>query len=65
MYVGFKFIKFICLARIQAAIAAVGATKPGDAGKVVGAVVKAHKGLFDTAVAKRIAEALLAGGAAK
>lgn len=44
---------------VVAAIAAVGATKPGDVGKVIGAVTKAHKGEADTAVVKAAAERLL------
>ena len=46
---------------VREAIAALGATKPGDAGKVMGAVIKAHKGEVDNAVAKRLAEQILGG----
>ncbi len=41
------------------AIAAVKATKPAEAGKVIGAVVKAHKGEVDTTLVKTIVERLL------
>ena len=46
---------------VRDAIAALKATKPGDAGKVMGAVIKAHKGEVDNALAKAIAERLLKG----
>ena len=44
---------------VREAIAAVSASKPGDVGKVLGAVNKAHKGDVDNALAKDIAERLL------
>lgn len=44
---------------VREAITALGASKPGDAGKVMGAVLKAHKGEVDNALTKKIAEALL------
>ncbi|MEK6606421.1 MAG: GatB/YqeY domain-containing protein [Myxococcota bacterium] len=44
---------------VRAAIAAIGAKEPREAGKVVGQVMRTHKGLIDAAVAKRIAEQLL------
>jgi uncharacterized protein YqeY len=40
---------------VDAAIAATGAAKPGDVGKVMGAVMKAHKGEVDGNLARRIA----------
>jgi hypothetical protein len=45
---------------VRDAIAALKASKPGDSGKVMGAVIKAHKGEVDNALAKSIAERLLA-----
>lgn len=45
---------------VRAAIAAAGAKDPREAGKVVGAVLKTHRAVVDAAVAKRIAEELLA-----
>lgn len=44
---------------VQEAIAATGAVSAKEAGKVVGAVMKAHKGLADAGLAKKIAESLL------
>lgn len=44
---------------VKEAVAAVGATKPGDVGKVVGAVNKAHKGLVDNALVSSIAKRVL------
>ena len=44
---------------VKEAIAAVGATKPGDMGKVVGAVNKAHKGQVDNARVSAAAKRLL------
>ncbi len=44
---------------VRDAIAKLSATKPGDAGKVMGAVLKAHKGEVDNALTKSIAERLL------
>jgi uncharacterized protein YqeY len=46
---------------VREAIAQLKADKPGDAGKVMGAVIKAHKGEVDNAVAKRLAEQILGG----
>ena len=45
---------------VQEAIDASGASKPGDAGRVMGAVMKAHKGEVDGALAREIAGELLA-----
>ena len=45
---------------MQQAIEASGATAPGDAGRVMGAVMKAHKGEVDGALARQIATELLA-----
>lgn len=47
---------------VEEAIAASGAKSVKEAGKVVGAVVKAHKGLVEASVAKAIAEKLLPPG---
>ncbi len=44
---------------VRDAISKLSATKPGDAGKVMGAVLKAHKGEVDNALTKSIAERLL------
>jgi len=44
---------------VQDAIEASGAQKPGDAGRVMGALMKAHKGELDGALARRIASELL------
>jgi uncharacterized protein len=49
-------------AAVRAAIAETGAADPRMAGRVVGAVMKKHKGEIDANVAKEIAEALLKGG---
>jgi len=46
---------------VQAAIAETGASSAKDVGKVMGAVMKAHKGDVDGNVARRIAAELLAG----
>lgn len=46
---------------VQEAIAASGAKAPGDVGKVMGALMKAHKGDIDGTMANRIARELLAG----
>lgn len=46
---------------VREAIAATGAAAPGDVGKVMGAVMKAHKGDVDGQLARRIAQELLAG----
>lgn len=45
------------------AIAASGAAAPSDAGKVMGALMKAHKGQVDGNLARAIAQELLASGA--
>lgn len=45
---------------VREAIAALGASKPGDAGKVMGAVNKAHKGEVDNLLLKSVVERLLA-----
>jgi len=44
---------------VEAAIAETGATAPGDVGRVMGAVMKAHKGDVDGVLAKNLAAALL------
>jgi uncharacterized protein YqeY len=46
---------------VREAIAATGAAAPGDVGKVMGALMKAHKGEVDGQLARRIAQELLAG----
>jgi uncharacterized protein YqeY len=46
---------------VQEAIAASGAAAPGDVGKVMGALMKAHKGEVDGQLARRLAQELLAG----
>jgi hypothetical protein len=46
---------------VREAIAATGAAAPGDVGKVMGAVMKAHKGEVDGQLARRLAQELLAG----
>jgi len=46
---------------VQEAIAASGAAQPGDVGKVMGALMKVHKGEVDGQLARRIAQELLAG----
>lgn len=46
---------------VQDAIRATGASAPGDVGKVMGAVMKAHKGEVDGTLAKRIAGEILGG----
>ena len=48
---------------VEAAIAESGAKAPGDLGRVMGALMKAHKGDVDGAEARRIAAELLAGDA--
>lgn len=47
---------------VQEAITAMGATGPGAIGKVMGQVMKAHKGVVDGKRVKEIAERLLGGG---
>jgi uncharacterized protein YqeY len=44
---------------VQEAIAASGASKPGDLGRVMGALMKAHKGEVDGTLARQIAAELL------
>jgi len=46
---------------VEAAIAESGASAPGDVGRVMGAVMKAHKGDVDAGLAKKIAAELLGG----
>ncbi len=46
---------------VREAIDASGAAEPGDVGRVMGALMKAHKGEIDGALAKKIAGELLAG----
>jgi uncharacterized protein YqeY len=46
---------------VEAAIAETAAAAPGDVGRVMGAIMKAHKGEVDGNLAKRIAGELLAG----
>lgn len=47
-------------AAVAAAIAELGADSPKMMGRVIGAVMKQHKGLVDAAVVKRFAQELLA-----
>jgi len=44
---------------VEEAIAAIGATKPGDVGKVMGAVMKGHRAEVDGALVKKVAAELL------
>ncbi len=46
---------------VEAAIADSGASAPGDVGRVMGAIMKAHKGEVDGGLAKKIAAELLGG----
>lgn len=46
---------------VQEAIAATGASKPGEVGKVMGVVMKEHKGDVDGNLARRLASELLGG----
>jgi len=46
---------------VQEAVAATGAAAPGDVGKVMGAVMKAHKGEVDGNLARKLATQILAG----
>jgi uncharacterized protein YqeY len=46
---------------VKEAIAATQASAPGDVGKVMGALMKAHKGDVDGNLARRLAAELLAG----
>ena len=50
---------------VQEAVDASGAAGPGDVGRVMGALMKAHKGEIDGALAKKLAAELLAGGIAR
>lgn len=45
---------------VREAIETTGAARPGDLGRVMGAVMKAHRGDVDGDLARRIAEELLA-----
>jgi len=47
---------------VEEAIAASGAAKPGDVGRVMGALMKAHKGEVDGNLARRLAAERLGGG---
>ena len=47
---------------VEEAIAASGAAAPGDMGKVMGALMKAHKGDVDGNLAKKVAQEMLSGG---
>jgi uncharacterized protein len=49
-------------AAVRAAIAAIGATDPKQAGRVVGEVMKSHKGRVDAGAVKKMAEEELAKG---
>ena len=46
---------------VEAAIAESGAAAPGDLGKAMGALMKAHKGEVDGSLARKVAQMLLAG----
>jgi uncharacterized protein YqeY len=46
---------------VEAVIAEIGASAPGDVGKVMGGMMKAHKGEVDGGLAKRIVAELLGG----
>jgi uncharacterized protein YqeY len=46
---------------LREAIAATGASAPGDLGKLMGALMKAHKGEVDGQLARRLAQELLSG----
>jgi Asp-tRNA(Asn)/Glu-tRNA(Gln) amidotransferase B subunit len=48
---------------VQARITALGVTDPKQAGRLVGDVMKSHKGQVEAGDVKRIAEELLGGGA--
>ena len=48
---------------VEEAIAASAASKPGDVGRVMGALMKAHKGEVDGTLARRLAAELLGGAA--
>ena len=49
-------------AAVREAMAELGASDPKMAGRVVGAVMKKHRGLVDAALVKQLAEKELAGG---
>lgn len=49
-------------ALVRERLAALGVTDPKQVGRVVGDVMKTHKGQVEAADVKRVAEALLAGG---
>jgi uncharacterized protein YqeY len=46
---------------VEEAVAATGAAKPGDLGRVMGALMKAHRGEVDGNLARRIAAERLSG----
>ena len=46
---------------VREAIAATGASAPGDVGRVMGTLMKEHKGQIDGGLARKIAADLLAG----
>jgi uncharacterized protein YqeY len=46
---------------VEAAVAASGASAAGDVGKVMGALMKEHKGDVDGNLARQIAQAMLSG----
>ena len=48
---------------VEAAIASSGAAKPGDVGRVMGALMKAHKGEVDGNLARRLAAEMLGASA--
>ena len=50
-------------ALVQARITALGVTDPKQAGRLVGDVMKSHKGQVEAGDVKRVAEELLGGGA--
>jgi uncharacterized protein len=47
---------------VEEAVAATGAAQPADLGRVMGALMKAHKGEVDGNLARRIAAERLSGG---
>ncbi|MDM7914343.1 MAG: GatB/YqeY domain-containing protein [Candidatus Eisenbacteria bacterium] len=48
---------------VEAAIRDTGATQPGQAGRVIGVVMKAHKDEVDAALVRRLVEEMLRHGA--
>lgn len=46
---------------VEAAIASSGASAPGDVGRVMGVVMKEHKGEVDGGIAKKLAAEILGG----